>query len=182
MLKKPLSFIAYLTILIILGLAVRHYAINPIYDNPANSKAEFSSAPLFTTPLADLHGVKQNLSQYKGKIIVVNFWATWCPPCREEMPELSQLQLEYKSKNVVVLGIAEDELPLVKEYLQSSPVTYPIFVAENEGMNLGTNLGNDKGVLPYTVIIGANGRVIDTFYGRISKPLLEKSLQNLLTQ
>lgn len=182
MLKKPLSFIAYLTILIILGLAVRHYAINPIYDNPANSKAEFSSAPLFTTQLADLQGVKQNLSQYKGKIIVVNFWATWCPPCREEMPELSQLQLEYKSKNVVVLGIAEDELPLVKEYLQSSPVTYPIFVAENEGMNLGTNLGNDKGVLPYTVIIGADGRVIDTFYGRISKPLLEKSLQNLLTQ
>jgi len=182
MLKKPLSFIAYLTILIILGLTVRHYAINPIYDNPANSKAEISSAPLFTTPLADLQGVKQNLSQYKGKIIVVNFWATWCPPCREEMPELSQLQLEYKSKNVVVLGIAEDELPLVKEYLQSSPVTYPIFVAENEGMNLGTDLGNDKGVLPYTVIIGADGRVIDTFYGRISKPLLEKSLQNLLTQ
>ncbi len=182
MLKKPLSLIAYLTILIILGLAVRHFAINPIYDNPANNKAEISSAPLFTTPLTNIQGTQQNLSEYKGKIIVLNFWATWCPPCREEMPELSQLQLEHKSKNVVVLGIAEDELPLVKEYLQSSPVTYPIFIAENEGMNLGADLGNDKGVLPYTVIIGADGRVIDTFYGRISKALLEKSLQNLLTQ
>lgn len=182
MLKKPLSFIAYLTILIILGLVVRHYAINPIYDNPANSKAQISSAPLFTTPLTNIPGAQQNLSQYKGKIIVLNFWATWCPPCREEMPELSQLQLEYKNRNVVVLGIAEDELPLVKEYLQSSPVTYPIFIAENEGMNLGADLGNDKGVLPYTVIIGADGRVIDTFYGRISKPLLEKSLLNLLPQ
>ncbi len=182
MLKKPLSFIAYLTILIILGLGVRHFAINPIYDNPVNTKVEMSSAPLFNTPLTDLQGTQQNLSQYKGKIIVVNFWATWCPPCREEMPELSQLQSEYKNRNVVVLGIAEDEMPLVKEYLQSSPVTYPIFIAENEGMNLGANLGNDKGVLPYTVIIGADGSVIETFYGKISKLLLEKSLLNLLSR
>jgi len=182
MLKKPLSFIAYLTILIILGLGVRHFAINPIYDNPVNTKVEMSSAPLFNTPLTDLQGTQQNLSQYKGKIIVVNFWATWCPPCREEMPELSQLQSEYKNRNVVVLGIAEDEMPLVKEYLQSSPVTYPIFIAENEGMNLGANLGNDKGVLPYTVIIGADGSVIETFYGKISKVLLEKSLLNLLSR
>jgi thiol-disulfide isomerase/thioredoxin len=180
MLKKPLSFIAYLTILIILGLAVRHFAINPMYDNQVNSKPKISSAPLFTTPLTNIQGVQQNLSQYKGKIIVLNFWATWCPPCREEMPELSQLQLEYKNKNVVVLGIAEDELPLVNEYLQSSPVTYPVFIAENDAMNLGANLGNDKGVLPYTVIIGADGDVIDTFYGRISKPLLEKYLLSLL--
>jgi len=182
MLKKPLSFIAYLTILIILGLGVRHFAINPIYDNPVNTKVEMSSAPLFNTPLTDLQGTQQNLSQYKGKIIVVNFWATWCPPCREEMPELSQLQSEYKNRNVVVLGIAEDEMPLVKEYLQSSPVTYPIFIAENEGMNLGANLGNDKGVLPYTVIIGADGSMIETFYGKISKLLLEKSLLNLLSR
>lgn len=180
MLKKLLSFTVYLTILIILGLAVRHFAINPMYDKPVNNKPEISSAPLFTTPLTDMDGAKHNLSQYKGKIIVLNFWATWCPPCREEMPELSQLQLEYKNKNVLVLGVAEDELPLVKEYLQSSPVTYPIFIAENEAMNLGTNLGNDKGVLPYTVIIGEDGDVIETFYGRISKPLLERSLQNLL--
>lgn len=182
MLKKPLSFIAYLIILIILGLTVRHFAINPMYDNPVNHKTEINSAPLFSTPLTNLQGMQQNLRQYQGKIIVLNFWATWCPPCREEMPELSQLQQEYKNKNVVVLGIAEDELPLVQEYLRSSPVTYPIFIAENDAMNLGTNLGNDKGVLPYTVIIAADGSVIDTFFGRISKPLLEKTLQNLLPQ
>jgi thiol-disulfide isomerase/thioredoxin len=180
MLKKPLSFIAYLTILIILGLTVRHFAINPMYVDQANNKPKISSAPLFTTTLTNIQGVQQNLSQYKGKIIVLNFWATWCPPCREEMPELSQLQLEYKNKNVVVLGIAEDELPLVNEYLQSSPVTYPVFIAENDAMNLGASLGNDKGVLPYTVIIDADGNVIDTFYGRISKPLLEKHLLNLV--
>jgi len=96
------------------------------------------------------------------------------------MPELSQLQLEYKNRNVVVLGIAEDELALVREFLQSSPVTYPIFIADNENMELGANLGNNKSILPYTVIIDTDGNVIDTFFGRISKPLLEKSLQNIL--
>lgn len=175
MLKKSLSLISYLALLIILGLAVRHFAINPIINKPT-----ISGAALFNASLTDVQGLKQNLSQYKGKIIVVNFWATWCPPCREEMPELSLLQQEYKNKNVVVLGIAEDELAPVTEYLQSSPVTYPIFIADNENMNLGTNLGNDKAVLPYTVIIGSDGSVIDTFFGRISKELLEKSIQNLL--
>lgn len=175
MLKKSLSFITYLTLLIILGLAVRHFAINPISNKPA-----ISGAALFNASLTDAQGIKQNLSQYKGKIIVVNFWATWCPPCREEMPELSLLQQEYKNKNVMVLGIAEDELAPVKEYLQSSPVTYPVFITDNENMNLGANLGNDKAVLPYTVIINSDGSVIDTFFGRITKELLEKSIQNLL--
>jgi thiol-disulfide isomerase/thioredoxin len=175
MLKKTLSITGYLLTLIILGLAVRHFAINPMINNPA-----INSAPLFAASLTDSQGVKQNLNQYRGKIIVLNFWATWCPPCREEMPELSQLQQEYKNKNVMVLGIAEDELAAVRTFLQSYPVTYPTFIADNENIDLSTNLGNNKGVLPYTVIIGEDGTVIDTFFGRITKPLLEKSIQNLL--
>ena len=175
MLKKSLSIISYLTVVVILGLAVRHFA-TPISNKPA----AISGAALFSTSLTDTQGIKQNLNQYKGKIIVVNFWATWCPPCREEMPELSLLQQEYQDKNVVVIGIAEDELAPVKEYLQSSPVTYPIFIADTENMNLGTNLGNDKAVLPYTVIINSDGSVMDTFFGRITKELLENSIRNLL--
>jgi len=177
MLKKSLSLTAYLAVVIILGLTIRHFAMNVPSGKPA-----ISAAPLFNTPLTDIHGSKQNLSQYKGKIIVLNFWATWCPPCREEMPELSQLHLEYKDRNVVVLGVAEDDLAPVKEYLQLSPVAYPVFIAENESADLGMHLGNDKSVLPYTVIIGTDGNVIDTFFGRINKPLLEKSLQILLPQ
>jgi len=80
----------------------------------------------------------------------------------------------------MVLGIAEDELAAVRTFLQSYPVTYPTFIADNENIDLSTNLGNNKGVLPYTVIIGEDGTVIDTFFGRITKPLLEKSIQNLL--
>ncbi len=177
MLKKPLSFIAYLSVLVILGLGVRHFAINPIQEA---SKA--AAASLYSANMMDANGVKQPLDRYRGKIIVLNFWATWCPPCREEMPELSQLQQEYQNKNVVVIGIAEDELEPVQEFLQTSPVSYPVFIAENEHMELGASLGNHKAVLPYTVIIDANGNVLQSFFGKINKPLLEKSLQNILQQ
>ena len=175
MLKKPLSFIAYLGVLVILGLGIKHFAINPIQEA---SKA--AAASLFSASILDANGVKQHLDQYRGKIIVLNFWATWCPPCREEMPELSQLHQEYQNRNVVVLGIAEDDLAPVREFLQASPVSYPVFIAENEHMELGSSLGNHQAVLPYTVIIDANGNVLQSFFGKINKPLLEKSLQNIL--
>ena len=174
MLKKPLSFIAYLVVLAVLGIAVRHFVINPLKE-----KTEMSAAPFFTTTLINPNGVKANLEQYRGKIIVLNFWATWCPPCREEMPELSELQTVYNNKNVVVLGLAMDEMTAVKQFLQTAPVNYDILVAVDENMDLASQLGNNQAVLPYTVIIDTNGNVIATFFGRITKQLLGKSLQKL---
>lgn len=178
MLKKILSVISYLLVMMALGFAIYHYLLNP------NKVSTLTSTPntqtLFAAHLPNENGVSQALSQYKGKIIVLNFWATWCAPCREEMPELSQLYTEYKSKNVVVLGIAVDELALVKEFSLATPVSYPLFAAENDGMNLGVNLGNDKGVLPYTVIINADGSVVKTFFGRINKSLISSTMKPLL--
>lgn len=174
MLKKILSISAYIIVIVILGLLIRYFA-----NNPLTGKPQISAAPFYTANLIDAAGKKVQLEQYRNKIIVLNFWATWCPPCREEMPELSQLHDRYQDKNVLVLGVAIDELAAVNAYLQASPVSYPIILSENESMELATKLGNDQAVLPYTVIIDANGNVIDTFLGRISLTLLEKSLQKL---
>jgi len=173
MLKKIITTAAYLLLIIILGLAIRNFIVG-------SSKPAINTKPLFTAQLINPQGVKQNISQYQGKIIVLNFWATWCPPCREEMPELSALYQEYKNKNVVVLGVALDDLASVITYLKSSPVNYPIYISENEGMDLGAELGNDQGVLPYTVIIDTDGNVIKTFFGRINKQLLESTIKTLL--
>ena len=96
------------------------------------------------------------------------------------MPELSQLHLDYQNKNVVVLGVAIDELKLVQEYLQSSPVSYPVFIAESERMDLSNQLGNEQDVLPYTVIINADGKIVKTHYGRINKSLFATTLEPLL--
>ncbi len=176
MLKKTLSFLGYLVLIACLGLVFRYVALN----SAESTKANASSSPLFAASLVDIQGKTQDLSQYQGKIIVLNFWATWCPPCREEMPELSQLHQAYQSKNVAVLGVAIDELDLVKEFLQASPVTYPILVNETSGMDLSDQLGNNQGVLPYTVIIDSNGNVVKTYFGRISKSLLETTIDTLL--
>ena len=183
MLKKTLSNVGYFAIMLCLGFAIYYFLLSP--KSPLNSpSADFShlsTKTILTSKLSNPAGISQDLGQYKGKIIVLNFWATWCPPCREEMPELSDLYTEYKSKNVVVLGVAIDELALVKEFSEATPVSYPLFGAENEGMELAQNLGNDKGVLPYTVIINQQGKVIETYFGRINKSLLESTLRPLLS-
>ncbi|MES1986832.1 MAG: redoxin domain-containing protein, partial [Pseudomonadota bacterium] len=110
MLKKILSNVGYLAIMLALGFAIYYYVLSPnaALKNSATDYSKFSTQTLFSSKLPNPDGINQDLSQYKGKIIVLNFWATWCPPCREEMPELSELYTEYKNKNVVVLGIAVD--------------------------------------------------------------------------
>ena len=167
MLKKQLNNLSLIALMLGLGYGIFYYFLKPA-DAPSvlNASADkFSTQPFFAAKLPNENGINQSLSQYKGKIIVLNFWATWCPPCREEMPELSQLQQEYQNKNVVVLGIAVDEVSLVKAFTQATPVSYPLVADENTGMGLAITLGNDQGVLPYTVIIDTNGKVIQTLLG-----------------
>ncbi len=184
MLKKILSNVGFFAIMLGLGFAIYYYVLNPngALNKASTDYSKFSTQAVFASKLLNPDGVSQDLSQYKGKIIVLNFWATWCPPCREEMPELSELYTVYKNKNVVVLGVAVDELALVKEFSVATPVSYPLFAAENEGMELGNSLGNDKGVLPYTVIINQNGAVVDTYFGRINKSLIETAILPLLSR
>ena len=148
-----------------LGFAIYHFFLSP--NNRPSHSTGLATQALFTANLPNENGVNQALSKYKGKIIVLNFWATWCAPCREEMPELSQLYEEYKSKNVVVLGVAVDELALVKEFSQATPVSYPLFAAENDGMNLTANLGNDKGVLHH---VDHRSRNRQSRYGVCDRP------------
>ncbi len=138
-----------------------------------------TTAPLFAATFPNEKNQPQNLKQYAGKIVVLNFWATWCEPCREEMPELSALHQIYQGKNVVVLGVAIDDVATIDEFLKETKVSYPLFAAEMQGMEIASNLGNNKGVLPYTVIIKADGSVAKTYFGRVSKPLLEETLVKL---
>lgn len=176
MLSKLKNPIFYLALIITLGFALRYFMINA----QAQDKGKTSTQALFSATLPDEKGRPQALKQYAGKIVVLNFWATWCGPCREEMPELSKLNDAYKDKNVVVLGVAIDDVGAVSEFTKETKVSYPLFAADMEGMHYATNLGNDKDVLPYTVIIKADGAVAKTYFGRVTKPLLEETLSQLL--
>jgi peroxiredoxin len=135
---------------------------------------------LYNISFPDLQGHPQALKQWQGKVLVLNFWATWCPPCREEMPELSAMQNQYKDQKMVILGLSTDDLEKTKDFIKTASVSYPILAGDTEAMNLAETLGNNRGILPYTVIVDANGTVVKTFFGRVNQQLLEKTIIPLL--
>ncbi len=175
--NKILSPIGTIILIVCFGFDIRYFFLNGASVQDGNGE---STQALFASTFPDVNSKPQAFKQWQGKVIVLNFWATWCPPCREEMPELSELYSQYQNKNVIILGVAIDEMALVKEFNTEAKISYPLLIAEESGMEIASGLGNNKGVLPYTVIINVDGSVAKTYFGRITKPLLEETLLNLL--
>lgn len=170
--KKLTIVIIALILLATVGAVYRYFFQGAQTTNKATET-------LFAATFPDERGQPHALNQYKGKTIVLNFWATWCEPCREEMPELSSLHEAGKNKNIVVLGIAIDDADAINDFTKETKVSYPLLVADMQGMEIANNLGNDKGVLPYTLIIDTDGRIAKTYFGRVTKPMLEETLLKL---
>ena len=135
---------------------------------------------LFAATFPDQDGKAQALSQWRGKVVVVNFWATWCPPCKEEMPELSHFQEKYRARDVVVLGISTDDVAKIREFAQQAPVQYPLLAGDFEAMALAESLGNNKGVLPYSILISPDDSVAKTYFGRLDMKKLEQDVKALI--
>jgi thiol-disulfide isomerase/thioredoxin len=133
-------------------------------------------AELFATTLSDASGQQHNLSQWRGKTLVVNFWATWCNPCVEEMPELSALQNSSNNKSLQIIGIGIDSAPNISEFSLKNKITYPLYVADTLGVELGRKFGNQAGGLPFTVIITPNGQIKKSYLGRLKLDELRKDL------
>ncbi len=137
-------------------------------------------AALWQAKLTDQSGRAQSLVQYRGKPLVVNFWAAWCEPCVEEMPVLSELQNKYAAKGVQFIGIAVDSVANIAQFTQKLKVNYPLYSAGYEGLELAHAMGNTQGGLPFTVFIDASGKVRSTLLGSITKK--RERLKELSTQ
>ena len=139
-----------------------------------------SSGPLFAATLNDLDDKPVALERYKGKPLIVNFWARWCGPCRAEIPELIKFRNAHKGK-IEVLGIGiEDKAEPAKEFAKAYDMDYPVFVAKEQGIPLMQALGNTKAGLPYTLFIDRNGQVVQRKMGLVKKTDLEAVTPQLL--
>ena len=134
----------------------------------------------FANPWQTPDGKPANSENWHRKVLVVNFWASWCPPCVEEMPALDKIAQEYASKNVLIVGIGIDSPSNIREFLQKTPVSYPIVIGGLEGSNLSKQMGNTQGALPYTVVINSKGKSIYTKLGKISEEELKKAINSAL--
>jgi thiol-disulfide isomerase/thioredoxin len=131
---------------------------------------------LFTTSLSDVSGQSHPLAQWRGKTLVVNFWATWCHPCVEEIPELSALQNTVAQKNIQIIGIGIDSASNIAAFSKERKISYPLYIGDTKGVELAKEFGNQAGGLPFTVLIDKDGHVKKTYLGRLKLSELKQEL------
>lgn len=117
----------------------------------------------------DASGKQIQFKDYRGKIVVINFWATWCVPCVEEIPELSRMQNEFVKKNVQFVGIGIDNAANIAEFQKKVSASYPLVVAGAHGSELVQSYGDNMGALPYTLVLDKNGEMKGSKMGRIDE-------------
>lgn len=134
------------------------------------------AAPLDDARFSDLQGRPTQLSTLRGKVTVINFWATWCGPCREEMPMLNTLRQRLAGKGVEVVGIALDNKVEVNNFVRQLNINYPIWLGNSQTTTLMRALGNPSGGLPYTLVLDRRGNVAARLLGRVSESTLHSAI------
>ena len=130
--------------------------------------------------LPEIAGGRATLERWRGKVIVVNFWASWCPPCREEIPGLVRIQQKFAANGLQVVGIAVDSVDKSRQAAGEMGISYPVLVAEVQIIDVTRRLGNRAGGLPFTVVLDRDGRLVTTHLGLLSEVQLERLIKPLL--
>jgi thiol-disulfide isomerase/thioredoxin len=160
------------------GISVRGLLSSPLNQSSKTGQANQNPLPEFSLP--DLSGKQRSIKEWQGKVLVINFWATWCPPCLKEMPEFAALQSEYSDKGLQFLGIALDDPEPVKEFIASHKINYPILMGQGQGTKLAHDLGNIVNAVPFTVIVNKKGLAVQRHMGELTREQLIKTVAPLL--
>jgi len=137
-----------------------------------------STMPDFSYP--DLNNELRHGKEWNDKVLVLNFWATWCPPCRREIPLFMELQEEYRTQGVEFVGIAVDDPEPVREFVDTYEVNYPTLLGDMQAMTLSRKLGNRVEGLPFTVIAAPGGEVVLRHSGEIARSRMEPVLRQVV--
>ena len=171
--KNVILFGGVAILFTVFGIFFANQQLSPAPAQPS------AVSTLLSQTLKDANGQEQALGQWKDHALVVNFWATWCAPCVDEMPELSSLQQEITSRKIQILGIGIDSASNIANFASKYRISYPLYVGGISGTEMSRQLGNQGGGLPFTVIIGRDGQVKKTFLGRLKMDELRQSLTGL---
>ena len=142
--------------------------------------AEVRLAEVWDAKLPDLAGRIQPLKQWQGKVLVLNFWAPWCPPCRKEIPDFMRLQERHGQAGLQFVGIALDEPDKVTTFVDETGINYPILLGAEEAAALSMASGNRLGGLPFTVVFDRRGNAVATLTGGVTEARLEALVKPLL--
>ncbi len=184
--KKVLPILVILFVSTISTYAVQRYLVGqnasdriPAFPELATTGPDGQALIRPEFAMADINGQIRNIKDWDGQIILLNFWATWCPPCLKEIPDFIELQEQYGDQGFQVIGIAVDNEEDVRDYINEVKINYPVIAAENEAIELASRYGNKIGGLPYSVIINRKSEISDKIMGELSKIKAEKILEKL---
>jgi thiol-disulfide isomerase/thioredoxin len=142
----------------LLGLYVGSYFSRPqVAGLPTGTGVLGPGQQLADLQLTGIDGQRHRLGDWQGKLVLINFWATWCEPCREEMPLLEAASKKYAGDGFSVVGVAVDDPDAVAAMLKSRPVDYPILIGDDDTLD---TVGDNRGVLPYSLLVGPDGKMI----------------------
>ncbi|MFN2349798.1 MAG: TlpA family protein disulfide reductase [Thioalkalivibrio sp.] len=188
---RGLSQPAFLALLLVVALAAGlggfgfyHLSQNPdavASTGPANGPGDSvmgQTRPDFSLP--DLDGELRHMAEWDGDVVLVNFWATWCPPCRKEMPAFVEVQEEFGSQGVTIVAVAIDEAEAVRDFADTYGINFPVLIGESDAMAVARDYGNRFGALPYSVLMDRQGKIRFIQAGELHKETFVRELKPLL--
>ncbi len=176
--KLPITTIALVVSAFLLGMFIS--SGSDMLGAATQSSDPASRAPDVALP--DTQGQTRSLKEWPDKVIVVNFWATWCPPCIHEIPMFVELQTIYAQRGVQFFGVAIDELESVREFAEAQSLNYPTVHGQQAAIDLMRDYGNTTGGLPYTVLVGPDRQVVRRKAGAVTRDEMTSMLDAVLAQ
>ena len=180
--KRVLLYISVATFAVIGGFLLQGRLASDHLKPLVKNEPQISDGAqmILNASLQDLQGQSQSIAQWRGKVLIVNFWATWCEPCRREIPDFIELQDQFRDQGLLFIGIALDQKNQVITYSKEMGINYPVLLGGIEAMTLAEAAGNRQSVVPFTVIMNRDGKITSTHLGRVSRDKLESVFKLLL--